>query len=56
MNPPHFIFLKDFVYLFLERREGIEKERERNINVLLHLTRPLLGTQPTTQACALTRN
>ena len=27
-------FLKDFIYLFLERREGKEKERERNINML----------------------
>ena len=24
---------KDFIYLFLERREGREKERERNISV-----------------------
>ena len=30
--------------------------RERNINVWLPLTRPLLGTWPTTQACALTGN
>ena len=28
------IFLKDYVYLLLERREGREKERERNIDVL----------------------
>ena len=27
-------------YLFLDRREGREKERERNINVWLHLLRP----------------
>ena len=26
-------FLKDFIYLFLERGEGREEERERNINV-----------------------
>ena len=45
----------DFVYLFLETGE-IEKERERNINVWLPLTRPLLGTRPAAQACALTRN
>ena len=25
--------LKDFIYLFLERREGREKKRERNIDV-----------------------
>ena len=47
-------FLKDFIYLFLERGERREKERERNINVWLPLTYPLLGTRPTTQACALT--
>ena len=27
------IFFKDFIYLFLERREGKEKEKERNIHV-----------------------
>ena len=26
-------FFKDFIYLFLERGEGREKERERNIDV-----------------------
>ena len=46
--------LKDFIYLFLERGEGREKERERNINVWLPLACPLLGTWPVTQACALT--
>ena len=50
-----FIFLKIF-YLFLERGEGREKERDRNINVWLPLTCHLLGTWPTTQACALTGN
>ena len=29
-------FFKDFNYLFLERGEGKEKERERNINCLLY--------------------
>ena len=48
-------------YLFLERGEGREKERERNINVweihwLVASCMPPLGTWPTTQACALTRN
>ena len=47
-------FFKYFIYLFLERGEGKEKEKERNINVWLPLPRPLLGTWPTTQACALT--
>ena len=36
--------------------EGKEKERERNITVWLPLIRPLLGTWPETQACALTEN
>ena len=47
---------KYFIYLFLDRREGKEKERERNINVWLPLEHPLLGTWPTTEACALTGN
>ena len=50
-----FHFLKDFTYLFLEIGEGREKERESNIDQL-PLTWPQLGTWPTTQACALTRN
>ena len=28
-----FYFKKDFIYLFLEREEGRENERERNIDV-----------------------
>ena len=47
------IFLKDFIYLFLERGEGREKEKDRNSNVWLPLVCPLLGTWPPTQACAL---
>ena len=43
-----------FFSLLLEREEGREKERERNINVWLTLACPLLGTWPATQACALT--
>ena len=54
---PHALFfLKDFIYLFLEREDGKEKERERNINVWLPLTCPRLGTWPAIQACALTGN
>ena len=45
-----------FIYLFLERGEGREKERERNISVWLPLTHPILGTWPATQACAPTEN
>ena len=47
-----FIHSKDFIYSFLERGEG----RERNTNEWLPLTCPLLRTWPTTQACALTGN
>ena len=51
------LFLKqDFIYLFLDRGKWREKQRERNINVWLPFTRPLLGTWPTTQACTLTGN
>ena len=35
------------------RERGREKQRERNINVWLPLTCPLLGTWPATQARAL---
>ena len=41
-------------YLFI-LREGMG-EREGNINVWLPLMHPLLGTWPTTQACALAGN
>ena len=44
------------MYLFLERGEGREKEKERNISVWLPLTPHLLGTWPATMACALTGN
>ena len=49
-------FKKDFIYFFLERGEGREKERERYINVWLPLAHPHRGTWPATQARALTRN
>ena len=52
-----FYFFKDFIYSFLERGKGREKEKEmlmceRHINHL-PLTRTQLGTWPTTQVCAL---
>ena len=47
-----FSFLKDFVYLFLER--GRKGERERSINVWLPVVCPLLGAWPAAQPCALT--
>ena len=51
-----FCLFKDFIYLFWGRREGREKEKERSINVWLRFMHLLLGTCPSTQACALTRN
>ena len=50
------LFIYLLIYLFIRDGEGREKERERNINVWLPLMCPLLGTWPTTQACALTGN
>ena len=50
-----------FIYLFLERGEGREKERKRNVDVqeihpsVASLTIPM-GTLPATRACALTGN
>ena len=49
-------YLINWFILFLERGEGREKERERNINVWLPLIYPQLGTWPVSQACALTGN
>ena len=45
------IFLKDFIYLFLER--GRKGGREGNINVWLPFMHSLLETWPMIQACAL---
>ena len=49
-------FLKDFIYLFLERGEREEEERERNINVWMPLVCPPLGNCAAIQACAMTGN
>ena len=38
-----YLFIKDSIDLFLERGEGREKERERNINVWLPLNIPPTG-------------
>ena len=49
--------LKEFTYLFLERRGEQEKERERNKTSLSCLPQaPRWGTEPAPQACALTGN
>ena len=56
------VFFKKIFYLYLERGEGREKERERNIDMCerhidwMPLTHPQLGNWPAVQACALTRN
>ena len=50
------VFVYKRFYLFIFRGEGREKERERNTNVWLPLARPLLGTWPAIQACALDWN
>ena len=51
------LVFKDFFYLFIYRERGKGgRERERNITAWLPLARPLLGTRPATQTCALTRN
>ena len=59
-NHPHYVFLKLFLkrfylFIFREGRKG-GKKREKNFIVWLPLTRPLVGTWPATQACALTGN
>ena len=38
------VFFLIFIYLFLQREEGREEERETNINMWLTLMHPLLGT------------
>ena len=49
------LFLFYFIYLFWERGEGREKEREKHPCVVASCT-PLLGTWPATQTGALTGN
>ena len=51
----YFLFKILFI-LFLERGEGRDRERDRNISVWLPLLCPLLGTWPVTQVRALTGN
>ena len=50
-----FSFLKDCIYLFLERGDGRQREGEKNQYVVASRV-PQLGTWPATQACALTGN
>ena len=49
-----FFIFKIFIFTYFEREK--EGGRDGNINVWLPLMRPLLGTWPATQACALTGN
>ena len=53
-EPSYQFFIRFYLFIFREGKGG--KKRERNINVWLPLERPLLGTWPTTQTCALTGN
>ena len=55
-SPNVCLFFLIFIYLFLERSEGREKERDRKIHVWLPLMWPPLETWPVNQACALTGN
>ena len=48
------IFFKDFIYLFLARGEGKEKNMGENISVWLPLVLPVPGTWSTIQAHAQT--
>ena len=55
------VLFKDFIYAFLEKVEGGEREGvihqcQREIFIRLPLVHTWLGTEPTTQACALTGN
>ena len=49
-------FLKILLIYFREGKGERKNERERNISVWLPPMRALLGTWPTTQACALAAN
>ena len=49
-----FYFLKILFFFILERGKEGERERKKNINQLPFEPKP--GTEPKTQACALTRN
>ena len=50
-------FFEDFIYLFLDRREGREKEEKHQCVVTPQAVPPhTLVTWPATQACALTGN
>ena len=49
-------FLRFYLFIVLDRGEGREKERERNIHMWLPPMCPLLGTWPATQARALIGN
>ena len=49
------IFLNDFIYIVLERGEGREKVKDRNISIR-SVANTQLGTWVVTQACTLTRN
>ena len=49
-------FLKKILFIFREREREGEREGEKHQCVLVFFMHPLLGTWPTTWACALTGN
>ena len=49
------VYIYIYIYIYL-REQGRVGERGRETSVWLPLECPLLGTRPTTQACALTGN
>ena len=55
INTCHYLLFK-ILFIYFQKGEGREKERERNTSVWLLLKHPPPGTQPTTQACAPTGN
>ena len=58
MHGPYFLisfFKKKILFIYIERGREEEKEGEKHQWVVASCV-PLLGTWPTTQACALTGN
>ena len=51
-----FFFKRFYLFIYFQRGEGKEKERQRNINVWLPPDCPPLGAWPATQSCTLTGN
>ena len=52
----HSFFFFKILFIFLDRGEGMEKEREGNIHLWLPLAHPQPGIWPATHACTLPGN